>query len=257
MKINKTKDYSKFKSDPFNREVSDTRRVQKIAESMEKFGWIPSFPINVKKDGPHFIVRDGQHRLRAAQSIGIDILYVVDESAIDIAEVNSTQKNWSVSDYVGSYAARGNPDYNYLAQFSKRTGISPMTSAGLLYNNVDGGNVRGTVIRGGFQVRNAEYAELVAGVYLATVDVIGVTNRAGYLTAISRCCTVKEFDRARYIKSVTAHPGLIRNMSVASDLIKQIEYAYNYRKCDRVPLATLVDESMARRRAVKPSSNSK
>jgi len=100
LNILKTKDYSMFKFIKNNREVS-IEIVNRLAFSIKKHGYIESKPILV--NGNLGII-DGQHRFHACKKLGIDVVYVIQKNLSEdiILDLNTGQKNWSLTDFVKS-----------------------------------------------------------------------------------------------------------------------------------------------------------
>lgn len=95
-----TKDYSIFKDFSSNREV-DHKHVNKLVSAIQKRNLLHVNPIVVDEN---MRVIDGQHRLAAAQKLGVEIFYI--QEAInrgDISMLNSNQKNWTGMDYINFF----------------------------------------------------------------------------------------------------------------------------------------------------------
>jgi hypothetical protein len=118
----KTKNYSRFLFSKENREVK-TKTVVAIKDSMSKFGFIPGRPVLITKEG---VIIDGQHRFLAAKDLGIEIEFeIVEGNYIDkMIHLNSTQSNWSLEDYVNSYANQNIDCYRKLLKFQEKYELS-------------------------------------------------------------------------------------------------------------------------------------
>lgn len=102
--VYKTNDLSIFKFTKFNRNVVHTREMLEQA----KQGFISPIIVN-----EYMVVIDGQHRLEHAKEAGVPIEYIIkpglDEN--DIVRMNTTQRKWSMLNYIESYANKGFEDY--------------------------------------------------------------------------------------------------------------------------------------------------
>lgn len=106
--VKSTKDYKQFKKLEGNRGISQDR-VNKIIKSIQRVGYITS-PIIVNEK---MEVIDGQGRLEALQALHMPVDYIV-EPGIGIDEcisMNINKTNWTMNDYINSYAERGNENY--------------------------------------------------------------------------------------------------------------------------------------------------
>jgi hypothetical protein len=107
-----TKDYSIFKDFTSNREV-DHKHVNKLVASIGEKNLLHANPIIVDK---FMRVIDGQHRLAAAEKLGVEIFYIVsDVDRKDISVLNSNQKNWKALDYINFYMLEKVPSFISLA----------------------------------------------------------------------------------------------------------------------------------------------
>ena len=115
-----TTNYSMFKTIDGNRRVGNTLRLEK---SMKEHGVLP-VPIIVNDK---FEVIDGQHRLKAAEKLGLSVPYMVYKNADidDCILMNNTSKPWEMIDYINSYAERGYPAYVELRQLLEKYNSLP------------------------------------------------------------------------------------------------------------------------------------
>lgn len=122
VKIEKTKDYKQFKIMKGNRIVSRAH-VKKLIKSIAEHDMLSQNPIIVNTNGE---IVDGQHRLLAAENLGVDIYYVqVDPSSLhDVITLNNYSKKWSSRDYIDAYIALGYPSYKQLVKFMEDEDIS-------------------------------------------------------------------------------------------------------------------------------------
>lgn len=110
--VYQTDNLDQFRYLDSNRELKS--RVSRVKKSIKEYGWINN-PIvcNEKME-----VIDGQARLQACKDLGIGLTYTVIPS-LGIKEcrvLNSISANWTVEDYVKSYADSGKVDYKYVYQ---------------------------------------------------------------------------------------------------------------------------------------------
>lgn len=116
-----TRDYSKFKFLSTNREIK-TGNVEKIKASVKEWGIIPGRPILIDGDG-HII--DGQHRFLAYKELGHPIPYeVINGDVISkTMALNSNQKQWSLQDFVQSYANQNIECYREVIRLKDKYGF--------------------------------------------------------------------------------------------------------------------------------------
>lgn len=106
--VYRTNNLSQFKIMLGNRDVT-TARVKRIKDSIKKNGYLHS-PILVNERNE---VIDGQGRLAACKELGCEIEYIV-APGFGIEQcrtLNMLAKNWTLADYIDSYAESGNVSY--------------------------------------------------------------------------------------------------------------------------------------------------
>lgn len=141
----KTKNYSRFLFSKQNREIK-TKTIIAIKESMKKFGFIPGRPVLVTKE---WIIIDGQHRFLAAKDLNIEVEFEILEGDYleKMIQLNSTQSNWSLEDYVNSYASQNIDCYRKLLKFKDKydltlsSAITILFPPGVRYQNIKQGDV--------------------------------------------------------------------------------------------------------------------
>jgi len=152
-----TKMYSVFKLLPANRHVSERLVAQQML-SIKQNGFIKSRPILVNK---YFEIIDGQHRFEACKRLNIPVPYAIidgDTMGLTIA-LNTSQKKWSLIDFINSYAGRGLDCYRRLQKFEDkyRFGVSSSIAV-FLQNSLHAS----TEIRAGKNFKINEQAEDIA-----------------------------------------------------------------------------------------------
>ena len=121
-KINKTKDYEIFNFREDNRASIDATHLKRLKESIQSRNLLELRPILVNSD---MEVLDGQHRLMAAKSLGLDIYYQVEQNtkSEDIILMN-INKSWTSGDFLNYYCKNGFKEYQKLDDFIKSNNIS-------------------------------------------------------------------------------------------------------------------------------------
>jgi hypothetical protein len=114
----KTRNYAFFSYSENNRSIKPAS-VAKMKKSLEAYGFISGRPILCTEKG---VIIDGQHRFEAAKDLGIEIVYEIIKGDIDqkMIELNSTQTNWALIDYINSYASQNIDCYRKLLKFQEK-----------------------------------------------------------------------------------------------------------------------------------------
>lgn len=114
--IEYTEDLSKLKFNPENRPI-DWAHVSKLVEAIYQNNLLREFPVVILKDGT---ILDGQHRVKAAEQLGLGVWYITSgklDSMGQVAEIQSSTKAWTLNDYLHRFVKAGNPEYVKLRHF--------------------------------------------------------------------------------------------------------------------------------------------
>jgi hypothetical protein len=85
-----TRDYAIFVRDMENRRLR-TSEHKKLRQSMEKYGFLPCYPIVVKRDDVGRLhVKEGNHRLAFARELALCVYFVETAIDFDVPEINGT-----------------------------------------------------------------------------------------------------------------------------------------------------------------------
>jgi hypothetical protein len=132
-------DYNLFKFFNFNRPV-DKNHVATLVESMRRWGFTSTITV-IKTDvidgQVSFYILDGQHRIKAAQILGIPFRFdIVDiktklELAQFIADVNNSAKAWGTNQFLNVWAKMQITEYVKLLDVQNKTNIqiTPLVKA--------------------------------------------------------------------------------------------------------------------------------
>ena len=134
-KIQSTTDYGLFNSLMANRALSPVHLLN-IARSLQVKNLLHLNPIIVNED---YEVIDGQHRLAAAERLGIPIYYIKDKgiTIADVRLLNTNVKGWGMGDFLETFIAEGRRDYQELVKFQKKHKLSLSTAVAMLSLNID------------------------------------------------------------------------------------------------------------------------
>ena len=180
--MEQTREYSRFKYKPGNRNLSNNH-IKYLKDVITKHGYLESCPIIVNEN---YEIIDGQHRFEACKQMGLPILYVVQKSVADdlLIDLNITQKKWTTADYVSYYAVeKANPNYIRLAKLMQDTKLDVVTILCLAFNRDIGGNFLTRVKKGELVLDGTNYHS--AKVLYDNIKMLAETLR---LKIASRMC---------------------------------------------------------------------
>lgn len=215
-------DLSIFKTLDGNRSVADGR-VDKIVSSIQKVGFIQS-PIVVNEN---LEVVDGQGRLEACKRLGLPIPFIK-VKGIGIEEclsMNINQKNWTMTDYINSYAARGNENYQRIKVFYDCCGFSRNVAMWLLFRS---GGVTES-IKNGSAIVTEEMVDSATDLatFFHRFDGIEINRRVEFVIAVLYALQCDGVTPEHLIKSVQRDSTPFKSISDVADCIDKLDLVYN------------------------------
>lgn len=192
----KTDDLDMFKFTKFNRNILFTDEMLKQA----KEGFISPIIVN-----EYMVVIDGQHRLEHAKKAGVPIEYIVKPGLTehDIVRMNTTQRPWSLLNFIESYANQGSEQYVALLNLinKKYAGTSVVISVGRNSTGSSKG-LSDLVKSGNFEFVNFEQTLNFLKYYERFRKETNTPKKTKVALAIYALYRLKGFDEDRLIRKV-------------------------------------------------------
>lgn len=194
--VYKTDDLDMFKFTKFNRNILFTDEMLKQA----KEGFISPIIVN-----EYMVVIDGQHRLEHAKKAGVPIEYIVKPGLTehDIVRMNTTQRPWSLLNFIESYANQGSEQYVALLNLinKKYAGTSVVISVGRNSTGSSKGLID-LVKSGKFEFVNFEQTLNFLKYYERFRQETNTPKKTKVALAIYALYRLKGFDEDRLIRKV-------------------------------------------------------
>lgn len=254
MKIVNTRNYRLFDNDGENRPL-DVATHKNLTQSMRAYGFLPCFPIIVVRDGNKLIVKDGQHRLAIAETLGLPVYYVEVKTSFDIARINNTAKNWIPRDYARKFSTNGVKAYEEGIEFANQHKLALTTAFALLAGTTHFSNCQHLFYSGAFKVKDREYADRVAGLYTPLVKLSpALRKNTRLLEACMAVSRVEDFDAERLLRNAKRCPEKLMSYSTREAYLEMLEDVYNFRHQKLVGLKAAATMVMRERSAAKPKN---
>lgn len=234
--IFETKDYSMFKFREDNRLVN-TNHVKKLASRMRERGWLSSSVVTLNGSGE---VIDGQHRVKAAMSVGAPIRYKVTRGAgsDEMTEMNTLQKNWSPFDHLHKFVTKGNSNYITFDKFVRDYPMFKYTEVAMFLNNNMSTIQRHVFESGLYVVKNErkgrEWANYILELkpYFEKYYTKAIFVRA-FIKIVSN---KKEFVFDEFLHKVKLRPNNLVACGTVDQYVEMIEDIYNFKRSKKVNL---------------------
>jgi len=249
-KLQRTKAYSQFSLAKENRPlelINLKSQHKKLRQSMQKHGFLPSFPITVKAVNGKFVIQDGQHRFTFAREFGLEVYFVVIEEDIDIAEINQAQAAWSLRDYANRWANAGHKNYAIAMSLAAKYEVPIGMAFAMLAGTITFNNIVEQFHSGDFAISPDNIAERVASCYSQLHKMKRGMKHQNLLTAIYACCHVPYFEESRIINTVSRRPEMLTSCGTREGFLQMLGEIYNHCAKVRQPLAFDAAEAMRAR----------
>lgn len=226
--IKVTNEYEKFKKLKGNRAVTEKRK-EKIKNSILKVGYITS-PILVNEN---FEIIDGQGRFEALKELQLPIEYIIQDN-IGITEcvaMNINNTNWSLLDYIQSYADKGLESYQYILDLMQEFNIYNISIISVAIcgkNRLDSRQIK----NGELNITSAEYyqAKNRLSYFKEILDKYKNITRINLLfQGLLFCCYINEVNLHRLKTKIldVLQIGKIPPIPSMNDIMQFIEEVYN------------------------------
>jgi hypothetical protein len=227
-KIQSTKNYRLFTRSEDNRET-DLGKHEKLMQSMKVYGFIPGFPIVVRRgQNSSLIVKDGQHRLLVAETLGLPVYWVEEEIDFSIAMVNSTAKTWLLKDYAKTFAKNGLADYQDVLDFHESNKVPISIAFSLLAGVTEFTSISTSVVAGKFKIKDRSWADAVVGIYNPLVKLQPDAANARLLKACMAVCRVLQFDQDRLLRCAERCRDKLVAHNTRDACLEMLEKIYNF-----------------------------
>jgi hypothetical protein len=257
-KIQATKNYGLFTRHSNENRKFDMAKHRKLLESMKLYGFLKCFPIVCIRDkNGNLIVKDGQHRIAIAQTLGLPVYWVETSEDFDVALVNSAAKPWIVRDYAEKHAANGLRAYSEGLAFADEHHLPVGTAFSLLAGTTSFTNVQEAYISGKFVVKDREWADAVAGIYGPLVALSPAIRNARFIEACMAVCRVPDFDAKRLLDNAKRCRDKLVSYGTRDAFLDMLEQVYNFGRVKMVGLKVAGIMAMRERNATVAAKKNK
>jgi hypothetical protein len=207
-----------------------------LAEAIEKHNALAFFPIIVNRN---MEVQDGQHRLKAAELLGVPVYYFIAEHGeVEIEHVPGIAgrtREWTLDDYLWHHVQNGKTEYLKLNEFYQKYRIAhgdnflSLSKCMQLCNFGSTLKQRDRFIAGEYECNDVIFANIVARSILDFQPYIKHWNHGAFVDTIGNLTGNAAYDHGRMMaKMAYLGPRLIKCPDVASYIAVMSEM-YNHR----------------------------
>lgn len=238
-KVLSTTDYKMFRRLDGNRSVTELR-VKKILKSISKVGYIPN-PILTNE---RYEVVDGQARLDALERLNLPVYYYVVPGIgrEECVAMNINQTNWTMLDFIQSYAEIGNESYRYLLELM--TAYGHTFKPKVIMNAISGKTDFGSKIikEGRFTCTEDDYkrADIILTRLMQYAPIFSKVkgHNEFYYMAVEYCFIDEQVDKERLYQKLYLMQANLIPVANIHQALEQIEDIYNHKIRTKVYIKT-------------------
>lgn len=234
MKIEKTTNYGMFKRLKGNRPINESNLGALIISMKENF---LIKPIDVNEN---FEIIDGEHRKEASKQLGLPVYYVVHKGwGLKEAQIlNSTQKKWSLEEFLESYILLDKKEYidfkNFINEYQFNFTVSHALLEGT--NSRLGGKAIKKFKDGLFKIKDLDSSQRNAEKLLMIKPFYAGYDRSSFIWAILKSIEVSEFDFSDFLSKLRYQSAKLNDCTTTKQYLMLIEEIYNYKRKDKIRL---------------------
>jgi len=235
-RLMRTNRYELFEENLLNREISRTKLLEK---SMREHGFDPGFPLRCVKQDGNLVITHGHHRFHVARKLGIWVWYIVSNVNVELFESEASTYSWSVKDFAKARSRSGDVDVEAVMQYHEETGIPLGMSISLVGGEgAASSNKAIDLKKGTYKVGDMIMANRMKKIVMECKEIgIPFVSGSSFVSAMSKCLLVEEFDDEVFMHKVRAHSGLMEFRRNQEDYLSLIELVYNRQSQEKIPLA--------------------
>jgi len=226
MQSQHTTNYAMFSHIQSNREVGASH-VSSLVKKIKRKNLLHLNPIIVNKDN---LIIDGQHRLEAAKTLMVPIYYIVSDGITnaDIADLNSTKKNWNMHDYLNFWKAEGMEQYKIISRFVVKHPQIPLSVALSMLGNERNGRLN-IFKEGKFVVVRYEQAcKIAEQIEKLSADGCKFAYNSTFIRVYKKLFSLDRFDFERLLSQIAKQPRSLVPCVHEGQYKMMIEEIYNY-----------------------------
>ena len=245
--IQSTTNYGQFRLDPTNRSI-DSDHLEKLYDAISNKNLLKEFPILVRDDGT---VLDGQHRLKAAEALGVPVYYVVtsDMSIDDVPATNAAVRKWRMSEWLDVWCKRGAVEYIKLREFVRQYPFIKLGNAINLCTYGDRTGLHDDFRNGRYKCNDLDFAREVANAVLDFAPYVPFYHNPWFIYAITNLLEHADYDHGRMMGKMSYMSRKVvkcPDMKSYMDMFTEI-YNHKTREENRIQFEKITSNSVRRR----------
>lgn len=224
--VHSSREYKKFRIVEQNRAI-DYDHVAHLYDAIEAKNLLSVNPILVT---PDYEVIDGQHRLKAAEALGVPIYYIISQEVTvkDVASTNALTKHWSLQDYMSWYFKEKRPQYVLLQEFMITYPFLTLNSAMSLCYYGDSSELSRTFKTGRYVCNDLPFAHRVAKALLDFGVYYPFYKERIFVSTVANLMGNSDYDHRRMMSKLERLSTKLVKCPDMESYFERINEIYNY-----------------------------
>lgn len=245
--MHSTNNYGQFVIDATNRPIRQDH-VERLYNAIERKNLLREFPILVTPAG---VVLDGQHRLKAAEALGVSIYYIVSTEMMisDVPLANAATQHWASDDWLNYYVNQGFPEYIKLKKFCTENPWLRLSTARQLCTYGDRSTHGVDFKNGQYKCNDLDFAKVVVRSVSDIAAHATFPIGSMFVFAVAAMLEHKDYNHSRMLSKLSNNPRALRRCVDIEQHLEMFTEIYNYhsRQNDRLRFERLDSNSSLRR----------
>jgi hypothetical protein len=227
-----TTEYSAFKTLDGNRNLNPAN-LARLKKSMQ--GELLQVPIIVNEK---MEIIDGQHRFESCKDLGLPLCFIIVKGyeLPQVHKLNAIARNWSLHDYLDSYADLGLNDYILAKKFMLKYKIPINACLQMLSGTNTGGgyNSKTVFTEGAFKIKDYSKACMLASQILAVGKFYEGNKRQYFMAAMVFVSDNPTFNFRTFLRKLAMQRTALVHCANKKQYVMLIEDIYNHHSQNKV-----------------------
>ena len=226
--VQKTNDYTKFKTKQGNRELNQLH-LKRLISSVKELDLLHANPILVNEK---FEIIDGQHRFNVSIELGKPIYYIVVKGLglREIQVLNANSKNWKLEDYIDGYCSMGIEEYFYLKSLISKTNLGVTIIMALFSSNGASGDAQNNLKNGNLILSHKKRGLIILEWIKDWIKFYQGADRRSFIYALIQLYQIKDYSHTKMMQKMKYQSTKLVDCTNTKTYLALLEEIYNFKE---------------------------
>jgi len=226
--VQKTNDYTKFKSKKGNRELNQLH-LKRLMSSVKELDLLHANPILVNEK---YEIIDGQHRFNVCKTLNKPIYYILVKGLglREIQVLNANSKNWKAEDYIDGYCSMGMSEYCYFKTILQSTKLGVTHLLALFASGQGGGRVMETLKNGNLKLPYKNRGIKILQWIKDWQKYYSGADRRSFVIALVNIYDIKGYSHEKMMQKMKYQSAKLVDCTNTKTYLALLEEIYNFKE---------------------------